>query len=95
MPESGIFSANGTAVSDRPARPNNSYVTLAASGTFGGGTIKLQGRYNMSDGSVVDLDLPGASLTAAGVVSAAHNADAVIVVLSGATGPSIKWKVCL
>lgn len=63
--------------------------TIYASGTFGGGTLKVQAS---PDGSAW-FDVPNGGgtlqLTSAGIMTVAIAADALRVVLSGATSPSL------
>jgi hypothetical protein len=92
MPDQGTFTADGSVRSERGARPNASYATLMGSGTFGGGTLKVRGVYFVGS-TEVKLDLPSVALTADGLVSWAHNADALEVYLSGATDPNLLWAL--
>lgn len=71
-------------------RGNQGYNTLAASGTFGGGTLKVQAGFTDSTGAVQWIDIAGATLAAPGMISFAVACDRMKLVLSGATAPNLQ-----
>jgi len=82
-----VMVADGTvssAFGDDQARPG---LQFFAHGTFGGGTAKVQYSWN----GLPFQDLPGATLTANGVVGGirASRGERFQIVLTGATAPSL------
>lgn len=94
MPDRGRLTTNTT--TDAGAAQGGSagvpYVTLFGSGTWGGGTLKLQAGFD-SQGGMLWVDVPEASLTANGCVTVAISAMDLRVSLAGATAPSLDWAV--
>lgn len=96
MPNNGTFSANGNAMTEiEGVGSGQPFNTIAASGTWGGGTLTAQAGYwdDAKASAMTWVTIPEVTLTANGLVNFAIVADAIRVVLSGATAPNLKWWV--
>ena len=83
----GSFTIGSFPIGESAMMPKSFY----AAGTFGGGTLKVQ---VTPDGAVANAtDVSGASLTAAGNKLLPVVNGGLVLVLSGATNPSITWWV--
>lgn len=94
LPSTGNLLANNTGLllTDRPTGKNNMNPVLAAFGTWGGGTLKMQAGFYQPDGVTINwADITGVSLTANGYVAVPIRAPVHRLVLSGATSPNLNW----
>lgn len=78
-----------------PMRENHSNVHFVGTGTFGGGTLKLQYQPDPDGLPSVWLDVPSAILTAPGMVPISALPGRYRLDLSGATGASIEGGVLI
>lgn len=86
------FSANATGTALAIDHTDNGYFCFYATGTWGGGTMKLQ--VSPSDSGTTDfVDVTGASMTADGYKVCQVFGRRVRAVLSGATAPTLSAKV--
>lgn len=94
LPTGGNLTANNTGliISGRPSGKLNFNPVLAAWGTWGGGTLKMQAGFYAPDNVTVQwLDITGVSLTANGYIAVPIRAPIYQLVFSGATAPNINW----
>lgn len=88
---STTFTGNTTQeVGLQGGRGNQGYNTLAAVGTWGAGTLKVQAGFTDNTGAMNWIDIPGAELTADGMVSFAVACDSMRLVMTGAAAPSVQ-----
>jgi len=92
MPDRGTFITNTTVETDTTG-DQSPFVTLLASGTWGGATLKLQAGFVGAAEVTQWVDITGASLAANGCVSVAIQAHKLRVNCAGGTAHDIKWAV--
>lgn len=88
---SGTLSSNtSTTVTVEGYNSTAKLNTLYLAGTFGGGTVTVEGS---PDGGTTWVAVQGYSYTSASIVNIAFRWTAIRLTLSGAVGPSLTWWV--
>lgn len=88
---SGTLAADGTSVISVPGYASNGNMnTLYLSGTFGGGTVTLEGS---PDNGTTWIAIPNYSWTAATIANLAFRWSVLRIRIAGSTSPSLNWWV--